>query len=249
MITFSTTLASKGLPTKITSAGDIELLLSAFHEELKALNFWQYYVLDVTREKASVKAAFASAPAWQDPPVAGKTVAELAEIIRSSGKLDESKKFHKRFGVTVDTKVAASLIKAAFTELDNEDALADAWVRVADVLNVPLYKEWEEDTRVALDSIKNRVKYTRLDEHGPKMGEITKTCVRLSTLHCFSAYAHVVFLSWRLISHVLRRPSMTPKHASSRTTGGSGTRTLFQTLRCHPRKRTCAVKSSCGATA
>ena len=48
-----------------------------------------------------------------------------------------------------------------------------AWGRVVDVLNVPLYAEWEEDTKVALESVKNRLKYIRLEEGGPKLGEIT----------------------------------------------------------------------------
>ncbi|KAG8899597.1 hypothetical protein FRB99_006561, partial [Tulasnella sp. 403] len=52
--------------------------------------------------------------------------------------------------------------------------LSEAWGRVLDVLNVDLYKEWEEDSRVALDNIRNRLKYTRLDEHGPRLGKITR---------------------------------------------------------------------------
>ena len=79
----------------------------------------------------------------------------------------------------MDGGVAAGLVKAAFVDMGdaNMDSLADAWVRVVDVLNVPLYEEWEEDTRVALDNVKNRLKYTRLDEHGPRMGEISKLWV------------------------------------------------------------------------
>ncbi|TDL23784.1 glycoside hydrolase family 13 protein [Rickenella mellea] len=175
MITFSASLASKGLPTKISSAADVDTLMSAFKEELRAHNFWQYYVLDVKHEKDAVVAALASVQTWDGAPVAGKTVAELAELIRSSGKLDESKKFHKRYGVTVDPKYAAGLVKATFAGLVKEPgALGDAWVRVVDVLNVNQYKEWEEDTRVALENIKNRITYTRLDEHGPKLWEITE---------------------------------------------------------------------------
>ncbi|KAF6752983.1 glycogen debranching enzyme [Ephemerocybe angulata] len=55
------------------------------------------------------------------------------------------------------------------------NALAEAWGRVVDVLNVPLYEEWEDDTRTAIEHVKNRIKYTRLDQHGPKMGEISKS--------------------------------------------------------------------------
>lgn len=174
MVNFSKSLAEKHLPTVISSNDDIDLLLGAFREELKTLNFWQYYVLDVAKEKERIKAALPDAPVWSGPAVGGKTVVDLANIARSSGILDESKKFHYRFAITSDAEAAAGLIKAAFTELSDEDALAEAWGRVVDVLNVPLYQEWEEDTRVALDNIKNRAHYTRVADHGPKLGEITE---------------------------------------------------------------------------
>jgi glycogen debranching enzyme len=76
--------------------------------------------------------------------------------------------------VHIDGGVAGGLVKAAFVNITNDfDALADAWGRVIDVLNVPLYAEWEEDTKIALESVNNRLKYTRLEEGGPKMGEIS----------------------------------------------------------------------------
>ncbi|KAJ8094335.1 bifunctional 4-alpha-glucanotransferase/amylo-alpha-1,6-glucosidase [Marasmius tenuissimus] len=46
---------------------------------------------------------------------------------------------------------------------------------------MPLYQEWEEDTRVAIDNVKNRLKYARLDENGPKLGEISKNSPLMET--------------------------------------------------------------------
>ncbi|KZT27841.1 glycoside hydrolase family 133 protein [Neolentinus lepideus HHB14362 ss-1] len=177
IIEFSANLASEGLPSRITSWDDIENLVSALHQKIKGLNLWQYYVLDVNRERSAAREALASGTVseWQGSSLTGKSAVELAETVRSLGKVEGLGKFVGRFGVKVNGSFAAGVVKAAFTELgDNADALADAWVRVVDVLNVPLYQEWEEDTKTALDSIKNRIKYTRLDEHGPKLGEISR---------------------------------------------------------------------------
>lgn len=102
---------------------------------------------------------------------------ELAELVKAQGMVNGLGSFASRFGVYVDADLAAGLIKAAFTELTDTEALAAAWVKVVDVINVPLYEEWKEDTKVAIENIKNRVKYTRLDQHGPKLGEITKGSV------------------------------------------------------------------------
>ena len=149
--------------------------MAALDESFKGLDLWQYYVLDVAREKASVKAALSEKTIlWNGPDVSGKSVVELAHILRSTGKVQRLGMLAGRFSVTVDSGIAAGLVKAAFVNVTDNNSLSEAWARVVDVLNVPLYEEWEEDMRVALDQIRNRLKYIRLDESGPKMGEINK---------------------------------------------------------------------------
>ncbi|KAJ7281772.1 glycoside hydrolase family 13 protein [Mycena rebaudengoi] len=176
IIQLSSDLATKGLPTSVTNQQDLEKLTNAFETVVKDLNLWQYYVLDVTREKDSVKSALSSGKvvSWDGPPVSNKTVVEIAEILRTSGKVQGLGLLASRFAVGVDSGVAAGLVKAAFVDVTEIDSLVDAWARVVDVLNVPLYQEWEEDTKVAVENVKNRLSYTRLDEHGPKLGEISK---------------------------------------------------------------------------
>ncbi|KAJ7070105.1 glycoside hydrolase family 13 protein [Mycena amicta] len=177
IINLSGDLASKNLPTVVTSTNDLDLLVGAVQGVVNDLNLWQYYVLDVAREKDSVKAALSSNKiiAWDGPVVAHRTVVEIAEILRASGKIHGLGKYASRFGVSVDPGVAAGLVKAAFVEVSEISSLVDAWARVIDVVNVPLYEECNEDVRAAVDNIKNRMKYTRLDEHGPKLGSISKS--------------------------------------------------------------------------
>jgi glycogen debranching enzyme len=191
MIEFSASLASKGLSVQVTTQRDVDTLASAFEKEVRALNLWQYYVLDTTKEKASVKSALKSGQVtlWQGPDVRGKSVVEISEILRSSGVIKGFSQLAARFGVHVDGGVAAALVKAAFVNIANDnDALSEAWGRVVDVLNVPLYAEWEEDTKIALEHVKNRLKYTRLDERGPKLGEISRRWVAADLYHFHLAY-------------------------------------------------------------
>lgn len=177
IVDFSENIAAKGLPTNVHSQSDLDAICGALEKEIKALDLWQYYVIDVVSEKEAVKAALETggAPAaWDGPEIAGKTVAELAQVLKDTGKITNLGALSSRFCVTVDPAVAASFVSAAFVELKEPAALAEAWGRVLDVFNVDLYKEWEEDTRVANEGIRNRVKYTRLDDHGPKWGPITR---------------------------------------------------------------------------
>ena len=43
-------------------------------------------------------------------------------------------------------------------------------------------EEWKNDTQAALDNIRNRLRYIRLEEHGPKLGPITKAYVDLASV-------------------------------------------------------------------
>jgi glycogen debranching enzyme len=164
----------------VASEADVDALINGFAAHVKTLDLWQYYVLNAEAEKTAIKMAVTTEKIipWTGAPVDGKTVVEIADAVRSAGKIEGFGMLAKRFGVRVEGAVAAGVTMAAFPQLGSDaGALAEAWGRVVDVLNVPLYQEWEEDTRIALDSIKNRVKYTRLDPHGPKLGEITKRSV------------------------------------------------------------------------
>jgi glycogen debranching enzyme len=176
MMEFSASLASHGLPTTIKSAEDIDLLVNEFEKALNARNLWQYYTLDIETQKKNVEAALKSNKVgeWTGPDIVGKSVAEIANILIQAGKLEKISAFEKRFCVTVDPGLAAAVVKKAFSDLTSTTALVEAWGRVCDVLNVNRYAEWKEDTKIALDHIRNRVRYTRLDEHGPKLGPITK---------------------------------------------------------------------------
>lgn len=175
ILDFSTTLQTRGLPTQVTSAADVDALVNALTEYLKSLDFWQYYVLDTKAERENIKAALSAnkVTPWDGPAVAGKTLVELFEILKGSGKITGYRGLAGRFSTKVDGSVAAGFVKAAFSEVTDISALADGWIKVVDVVNVSLYEEWDGDTKVALDNIKNRLKYTRLDEHGPKLGPIS----------------------------------------------------------------------------
>ncbi|KAF8074817.1 glycoside hydrolase family 13 protein [Lyophyllum atratum] len=177
MLDFSGSLSVKGLPTSVDSEAHITALINAFSAVTEGLNFWQYYVLDPTRERKAVKDALASGMygTWLGPDIKGKNAAQLAEFVKSQGNIKGLGTFASRFCVHVDPGVAAAVVKAAFPDINDHDALADAWVSVVDVINVPLYEEWKEDAKAAIENIRNRVRYTRLDTHGPKLGVITKS--------------------------------------------------------------------------
>ena len=112
-------------------------------------------------------------PRWTGPDVSGKSVVELAHIFQDSRKISGIGQFGGRFAVRADPEFAAALLKAAFVGLSDLNALVETWGRVVDVINVPLYEEANEDLKAALNGVRTRINYARLDPHGPKLGEIS----------------------------------------------------------------------------
>ena len=175
---FSGMLESIGLPTRISTAHDLDVLMEALEKVVRNLHLWQYYVLDPVLEKEAVKSVISSGKVepWKGPDVKGREAAELATIFRSTENFKGLGQFTKRFGVHADGGIAAGFVKAAVgeSEASQPEKLATLWQAVVDVMNVNLYKEWEDDTKTAIEHVRNRAKYIRLDENGPKLGPISK---------------------------------------------------------------------------
>ncbi|RIA84467.1 glycoside hydrolase family 13/133 protein [Glomus cerebriforme] len=73
----------------------------------------------------------------------------------------------------------AALEKIKLTEkFDDKSALMEAMINKFEALvneiNLPLYITYDDNVISILDNLWNRVKYMRLDPHGPKQGEINK---------------------------------------------------------------------------
>ena len=84
--------------------------------------------------------------------------------------------------VHIDGAVTAGLVKSTFPNIAGDaGALADTWRQVVDMLNIPLYTKWEEDTKITLNMVKNRLKYLRLDSYRPRLSEITEECAFVSS--------------------------------------------------------------------
>lgn len=176
LLELSANLASKGLPTNLTSPADVEKLVPHIKAAIDSAKLWQYYVFDV---QASAKAVAASLDAgsekkWQGAPVVDKSIGELSHVAKDTPDFIQNyKSYSKRFGTTVDADAAAGFIKAAYPHESSVD-LASKWGKVLDVLNVDLYEECNDDLKAAQEGVVGRLTFNRIDAHGPKMGEITK---------------------------------------------------------------------------
>jgi glycogen debranching enzyme len=133
-------------------------------------------VFDVQASVKSVASALESdsAKAWAGEPLSGKSTEDLAQIVkRAPGLLQNYRAWSGRYCSEVDADVAAGFVKAAYP---GEDAvtLASRWGKVLDVINVDLYAECNDDVKTAFEGVIGRLRFTRLEEGGPKLGAVNE---------------------------------------------------------------------------
>ncbi|KAA1468826.1 glycoside hydrolase family 13 protein [Dentipellis sp. KUC8613] len=175
ILEFSATLKSRGLPSFIRSIEDVDAVMRGLDECIKEKNLWQFYVLDVKREKEGLQKILPGGETkpWAGPSLKGKAPAEIADVIRAHDQgstIQGLGKFAKRYCPRVDPLVAAGIMQAAEVEGDP----VEIWGHIVDVINLPLYLEWEADLRIATEQIRNKVIQTHVDSHPAKPVEITR---------------------------------------------------------------------------
>ncbi|KAF3762761.1 family 13 glycoside hydrolase, partial [Cryphonectria parasitica EP155] len=169
-------LGKLGLPTDIQSEEDLVKIMGAVRNVISEIRLWEYYTLDVDRDAdAGVEAWTAGRADEAALALPHGSVEEQAALLRSG--LVGIDRLGERFRRKVRPEVAASYLTAVLGKFETatDEQKKDARAKLAsglDVVNVEYYKEYDAESAVILDQLFNRIKYCRLDEHGPKMGPI-----------------------------------------------------------------------------
>ncbi|KAK0748338.1 glucanotransferase domain of glycogen debranching enzyme-domain-containing protein [Apiosordaria backusii] len=183
-------LEKLGLPTELKSVDDLVKIMDAIKKEVIAeIRLWEYYVLDVERDAdAAVESWVVGKTTFPDNSIGSggldalrsAPAEEQAEWITKYG-LQNMDRLGERFRRRADPNVAAALLSVLFGKYEgNKGSTADQaaarnrLVNILDVVNVPFYKEYDAEVSDTLQQVFNRIKYVRLDEHGPKLGPINQ---------------------------------------------------------------------------
>ncbi|KAL5345575.1 bifunctional 4-alpha-glucanotransferase/amylo-alpha-1,6-glucosidase [Pseudogymnoascus australis] len=184
LLKFGRELEKMGLPTDIKTVEDLLSIMDGIKTKVIGnLKLWEYYAIDVKRD------VDAAVDAW----ISGNIKAP-AEGFKSK---DASPKEHAKFiiekamlgtdrlGERCRRKVDPTIAAALLTELHGKfngdasnpadsDHVRNHISKILDEVNLPYYREYDEDIAEVLEQIFNRVKYVRLDDHGPKLGPINE---------------------------------------------------------------------------
>lgn len=192
LLKFSDDLQSLGLPTEFKTEGDLVSVMTPLRKQvIDERRFWEYYAIDVKSNAKEILDAWTNGSADQDAIQADYLQGykhlppkEQAKIAREHG-IANGKQVRGRFERAVDAKFGAALLTILFGSFEeNQSASPEAESAVSkllDAVNLPLYEEYDADIRDIMDQLFNRVKYLRIDDHGPKLGPVTKESPLIET--------------------------------------------------------------------
>ncbi len=183
-------LEQLGLPTELKSVDDLVKIMDAIKSEvLTEIRLWEYYVLDVEQDADAAVESWAigkvkfpkdsMGPGGPDS-LHSSTPEELAEWLTKYG-IEGTDRLSERFRRNVDPAVGAALLTTLLGRYEGDkgptaDQMA-ARTKIEEILkivNVQYYREYDAEVAEILQQIFNRIKYVRLDEHGPKQGPINQ---------------------------------------------------------------------------
>ncbi|KAF2744113.1 glycoside hydrolase family 133 protein [Sporormia fimetaria CBS 119925] len=188
LLQFSKDLKTLGLPTNLSSEDDLVKVMNEVKTRvLGTLKLWEYYVVDVKQNTDSIVDAWISGQArfpegdLDLDAMKSWTPKQKADWLIDNG-LQGGDRMGERFRRRIDPSVGGALLSALFGRYERgssstpDKAVAHNEIhKVLDEANLPFYREYDGDAAEIMEQLFNRIKYVRLDSHGPKLGEITET--------------------------------------------------------------------------
>ncbi|KAF2108987.1 hypothetical protein BDV96DRAFT_652228 [Lophiotrema nucula] len=191
LLKFSKELRVLGLPTKLNHVGDLVRVMDGVKTHvLGALRLWEYYVVNVERDTEAVLQAWTAGEAefpedsFSEAGVSGLDAVKnwplkqkadwlVGHALRGGDRLGQRYRRH------VDPKAGAALLCALFGRYDSRTsstpdvrAAHGTIHKILDEVNLQFYREYDGDSAEIMEQLFNRIKYVRIDDHGPKLGEI-----------------------------------------------------------------------------
>ncbi|KAI2635500.1 glucanotransferase domain of glycogen debranching enzyme-domain-containing protein [Xylaria nigripes] len=182
LLKFGSQLVEKGYPNELKSVDDLLKIMDGIKEHVFAeIRLWEFYALDVNRDADAAieswtggKFGVSDTSSEDITHLKDASLKDQAKYIRENGLLGDDR-LGERFRRRIDPKILVSVITAIFGNYrDGADTLAirTKIVEILDIANVPFYDEYDREVAVILQQLSDRIKYVRLDDHGPKLGII-----------------------------------------------------------------------------
>ncbi|PKS06288.1 hypothetical protein jhhlp_007036 [Lomentospora prolificans] len=176
-----------GVPYDIKSEDDLLKVMDAIKNEgVAAIKLWEYYAMDVDRD------AEAAVSSWlrgeysfpSDEELRGDinnlkslTLKDQADLLAKHA-LRGTEHLGERFHRSIDPKYGAGILVGLLGKYQEEHgptktAAKERLLPILDEVNMKFYREYDRDVSDMLHHLYNRLKWDRLESHGPRLGPIT----------------------------------------------------------------------------
>lgn len=193
LLKFGDDLASNGYPTELYSQDDLLKVMDGVKTKaIPSIKLWEFYIINAEKNTDEIiqawKGGQAVFPENSFDNVGPRGISAVQDW-NSKQKADwlienaltGSDRMGERYRRRVDPRVGAALVCALFGRYDSsthdspdEKVAHEAVARLLDECNLQFYREYDGDVGEIMEQLFNRIKYVRLDGHGPKLGPIDK---------------------------------------------------------------------------
>ena len=190
---FSNNMARLGYPTNIRNEDDIVKIIEGVKQHcISKIKLWEFYVLDTERDANAVvrswkeghvtfpDGSFMKLGMRDIQDVQNWSLKEKADWVVKNA-LTGTDRMGERYRRKVDAMKGAALLSALFGRFDSrvheapdEQVARGAIFKILEEVNLHNYQEYDGDCGAIMEQLFNRIKYMRIDSHGPKLGPITK---------------------------------------------------------------------------
>lgn len=184
LLKYSASLTSRGLPTHMASVDDLLRVMEGVKTHVfPTIKLWEYYIADVDRDSQATVAAWMEGKANIADPipedVANWSLKQKADWLKANAMLGLDR-MGERFRRKVIPEKGAALLQKLFGSYNkqvnsttDERTAYGTMHRFLNEANLPWYREYDDDVAAIMEQVFSRAKYVRLEEHGPKTGDIT----------------------------------------------------------------------------
>ncbi len=191
LMKFGKELAKHGLPTTLNNVDDLLKVMQGIKTHvLGSCKLWEYYVIDVVRDTDAIVQAWVAGQVNFPEGSFGEAGLTALDAVKSwplKQKADwlveyallHGDRMGERYRRSIDPTIGAALLCALLGRYDSrtsstpdERVAHAACARILNEVNLPFYREYDGDSAEIMEQLFNRIKYVRLDDHGPKLREI-----------------------------------------------------------------------------
>lgn len=177
LLGYGSELQGLGLVADIRTAGHLEAIIDGVKDHvIKRIKLWEFYDLDVTGDAQRLLEA------WKDGQGQDLELSEYATLTSEKRveficdkAIPAAGQILGRSSRAVDPRFGAAMLASLFGSY-SPDSAAAAKEHITNTLNdvnLSFYREYDEDVAIILGQLQDRIRYLRLDDHGPKLGSIT----------------------------------------------------------------------------